>query len=242
MTRQYCHQHDSTTRHGQATSVAPSSAWLDRTIASMTRHLYHVATKSPRQHHRQHDWAAPLLAWLGKDITQRFDHQHKKYITSIASRHVANSYWYYSPLCLVLGPMQASCCAACTSMKHLPFQDSRSKTPELNSLKDLIREPGATPNRCTYAVPPFWSTWQKTLSNFIPEYLVPELSTRQIHHGQGRSRSPSTYSLAKHSGVVDEDWYPGTTLYWLRRPKEGRAMTWPTIQKIPEGHDMLPKV
>jgi hypothetical protein len=35
------------------------------------------------------------------------------------------------------------------------------------------------------------------------------LSTQQIQYGQGRSRSPSIYLLAKHLGAADEDWYPG---------------------------------
>jgi hypothetical protein len=33
----------------------------------------------------------------------------------------------------------------------------------------------------------------------------------------------------------------GTTLHRLKRPKEGSAMTQPTIQKIPEDHGVLPK-
>jgi hypothetical protein len=33
----------------------------------------------------------------------------------------------------------------------------------------------------------------------------------------------------------------GTTLYRLRRPKEGFAMTQPTIQKISEDPSVLPK-
>jgi hypothetical protein len=32
-----------------------------------------------------------------------------------------------------------------------------------------------------------------------------------------------------------------TTLDRLKRPKEGSAMTWPTIQKILEDHGMFPK-
>jgi hypothetical protein len=31
------------------------------------------------------------------------------------------------------------------------------------------------------------------------------LSTWQIRHREGRSRWPSIYSLAKHSGTADED-------------------------------------
>jgi hypothetical protein len=33
----------------------------------------------------------------------------------------------------------------------------------------------------------------------------------------------------------------GTTPHGLRRPKEGSAMTWPTIQNIPEDYVMLLK-
>jgi hypothetical protein len=62
-----------------------------------------------------------------------------------------------------------------------------------------------------------------------------KLSTQQIHHRQGRSRSPSIYSLDKHSGAADEDWYPGY------QPNEGPALTQPTIQKILEDYGVLPK-
>jgi hypothetical protein len=48
---------------------------------------------------------------------------------------------------------------------------------------------------------------EKALNDFVPDYLVPKLSPRQIHYRQGRSRSPSIYSLAKHSGAADKDWY-----------------------------------
>jgi hypothetical protein len=57
-------------------------------------------------------------------------------------------------------------------------------------------------------MPLFNQLSEKALSDFMPEYLILELSTRQIHHGQGRSRSPSIYSLAKHSEAADKDWYP----------------------------------
>jgi hypothetical protein len=48
---------------------------------------------------------------------------------------------------------------------------------------------------------------EKALNDFMPEYLIPELSTQKIHHGQGRSRPTSIYSLAKNLGAADEDWY-----------------------------------
>jgi hypothetical protein len=50
-------------------------------------------------------------------------------------------------------------------------------TPELNSLKDLIWELGATPSRCTYVVHLFDQLSEKALNDFVSEYLVPELST-----------------------------------------------------------------
>jgi hypothetical protein len=103
ITWQYYHQHDSIFKscHGQIASTASSSAWLDNIIASMTLQLYH-----------QHDSATPSPAWLGINVTQQLDHQNQKHLTSATSWHVASSYWYYSQLCLVLGPMQTSCCTA----------------------------------------------------------------------------------------------------------------------------------
>jgi hypothetical protein len=89
-------------------------------------------------------------------------------------------------------------------------------------------------------MPLFDQLGEKALDNFVPEYLVLELSTRQIYHRQGRSRSPSIYSLPKYSGAAAEDWYPGY-LHGLKRPKEGFAMTQPTIQKIPRDCGVLPK-
>jgi hypothetical protein len=54
-------------------------------------------------------------------------------------------------------------------------------------------------------VPLFDEHVEKEISNFVPKYMVPELSTRQICHGQGRSRSASIHSFAKHSEATDED-------------------------------------
>jgi hypothetical protein len=79
----------------------------------------------------------------------------------------------------------------------------------------------ATPNRCTYAVPLFDQLGAKALSDFLPEYLVSELGTRQIRHRQGRFRLPSTYSLIKHSRAADEDWYPGYHPAWTRKAQGG---------------------
>jgi hypothetical protein len=88
-------------------------------------------------------------------------------------------------------------------------------------------------------VPLFDQLNEKALNNFMPYYLVPELSTQEFPHRLGRSRLPSIYSLAKHSGATDEDW---TTPHRLERPKERSSMTRPTIQKILEDHGVLPKV
>jgi hypothetical protein len=47
--------------------------------------------------------------------------------------------------------------------------------------------------------------------------LVQAKSSRR----QERSRSPSIYSLAKHSGVADEDLYPRYHPTWTRKAQEG---------------------
>jgi hypothetical protein len=135
--------------------------------------------KSPWQRHHQHDSTAPSLVCLHRDITQRLDHQHQQHMTSAVSRHAASSYWYYSSLCLVPGPMQVPRCAAwhlheATMFQRSTFEDFKLYTPELNSLKDLIQESEATPNRCTYTVPIFNQFGEKALSNFMPKYLVPK--------------------------------------------------------------------
>jgi hypothetical protein len=57
-------------------------------------------------------------------------------------------------------------------------------------------------------VPLFDQLSEKALRNFVPEYLVLELSTQEIHHRHRRSISPNIYSLAKHSRAANEDWYP----------------------------------
>jgi hypothetical protein len=55
------------------------------------------------------------------------------------------------------------------------LEDFKLYPPKLNSLKDLIRESGATPNRCTYTVPLFDQFSEKALNNFMLEYLVPKI-------------------------------------------------------------------
>jgi hypothetical protein len=76
--------------------------------------------------------------------------------------------------------MQASWCTAwhlreASKFWRLTFEDFKLQTPELNFLKDLIQESGATPNRCTYPVPIFDQFSEKELNNFMLEYLVPEI-------------------------------------------------------------------
>jgi hypothetical protein len=70
-------------------------------------------------------------------------------------------------------------------------------------------------------MPLFDQLGEKALDNFVPEYLVLELSTRQIYHRQGISRSPSIYSLPKYSGAAAEDWYPGYHPAWTQKAQGG---------------------
>jgi hypothetical protein len=177
---------------------------------------------------------------------------------SVASRHAASSYQYYSLIYLVPRPMQMSRCVAWHLQIHLYFKDSHLKTLDsrVKFSEKFNSKVKATPNRCTYMVPLFDQLGEKALNDFMPEYLVPELSTQKICHRQERSRSPNTYSLVTHSGAADEDWYPRYHLAWTRkaqggvccttshglgRPKERSTMTQCIIQKIPADHDILPK-
>jgi hypothetical protein len=109
-------------------------------------------------------------------------------------------------------------------MIHLHFEDSHLKTLDsrVKLFETFNSRVGAAPSTCTYAVHLFDQLGEKALTDFMPEYLVPELSTPQIRHRQGRSRSLSIYSFAKHSGATDEDWYsryhpPFIDLEGLRR-------------------------
>jgi hypothetical protein len=194
----------------------------------MTRYLHHTVVKSPRQVHHQHDSAALLPAWLGSDIMQQLDHQRQRYMTSAASRHTASSYWYYSPLYLVSGPMQASRCATwhlreASTFWRFTFEDFKLYTAELNSLKDLIWESrgGATPNRCTYTVPYSINSVKKHSAISCQSTWFMNFSTQQTRCSQGRFRSPNTYSLAKHSGAADEDWHPRYHPAWTRKAQGG---------------------
>jgi hypothetical protein len=63
--RQRCHQQDST---------APSPAWLDCTVVSMTRYLHRAMAKMPWQRHHQHDSVEPSPAWLHIHIAPRPSH------------------------------------------------------------------------------------------------------------------------------------------------------------------------
>jgi hypothetical protein len=59
------------TRPVQPWVATPSPAWLDNTVAIMTRHLHCIAAKLPWQRHRQHDSTAPSPAWLDIYIASR---------------------------------------------------------------------------------------------------------------------------------------------------------------------------
>jgi hypothetical protein len=92
-------------------------------------------------------------------------------------------------------------------MMHLHVEDSHLKT--LDSRVKFSKRFNSRVGGYTYMVHQFDQLGEKALSDFMPGYLDPELNTWQIHHRQGRSRSPSIYLLAKHSGTTDEDWYLG---------------------------------
>jgi hypothetical protein len=98
--------------------------------------------------------------------------------------------------------------------RRFTFEDSDSRAK-------FFERFNSTAVSYTYAVHLFDQFGEKALNDFVPEYLVPKLSTRQIHHRQGRSRSSSIYSLAKHLGAADEDWYPGYHPTWTRKTKGG---------------------
>jgi hypothetical protein len=66
--------------------AVPSLAWLDNTVASMTRHLHHTTTKSPRQCRCQHDSTAPSPAWLRIYIASWINHPDST-VTSITQQH-----------------------------------------------------------------------------------------------------------------------------------------------------------
>jgi hypothetical protein len=123
--RQHHRQYDSTSisRRGHVSSEAPLHAWLDIYIASQPCHLDNAVASMTRQHRHKHDstsisrcdqvtLVAPLLTQLSSDITQQLDHQHQRHAILMASRYVVSSYWYYSPIYLVSGPIQAYHCAA----------------------------------------------------------------------------------------------------------------------------------
>jgi hypothetical protein len=103
----------------------------------------------------------------GVTVSQLLDRQHQQYMTS-AHTDTNHYYAWFQGQCkcpdVLLG----------TSVKYLHFQDLTFRdvklyTPKLNSPKDLIRESGATPNRCTYTVPIFDQFDEKELNNFMPE-------------------------------------------------------------------------
>jgi hypothetical protein len=95
---------------------------------------------------------------------------------------------------------------------HLHFKDSHLNT--LDSRVKFSERFNLRAGAYTYAMHLYNQLGERALglcgsthNNFVLKYLIHELSTRQIHHGRGRSRSPSIYSLAKHSGTSNNDWY-----------------------------------
>jgi hypothetical protein len=134
--------------HRQQNSAAPLSAWSGSTIASMTQHQRHTSAWSP---------TSMMYDFSGKQT--RCQLIPVLFTTMFGSRANANV-----PMHCLVPPAS-----------RLTFEAFKLYTPELNSLKDLIWESGATPNRCTYTVPLFDQFSEKALNNFMPEYLVPEI-------------------------------------------------------------------
>jgi hypothetical protein len=123
------HLHRATAkRHHHHDSVALSPSWLGIYIPPRPSSLDSAVTIMTWQHCRQYDSAFSLphdqrrLSSAVINMTRQHHHQHdstsmsrncliikhQQYMTSAGSRHAASSYRYYSPLCLVIGPMQVS--------------------------------------------------------------------------------------------------------------------------------------
>jgi hypothetical protein len=73
-------------------------AWLDSTVASMTRYLHHTTVKLPRQHRYQHDSvstsrhdqvasAAPSPAWLSSTVASMSQYLYHTTVKSPRQRH-----------------------------------------------------------------------------------------------------------------------------------------------------------
>jgi hypothetical protein len=165
-------------------------------------------------------------------------------MTSAVSRHTASSYRYYSPIYLVLGPIQASRCTAWHLWIHLYFEDSHLKTLDsrVKFFKRFNSRVRATPNRCTYAVPLFnqlgkkHSTISCQSSWFLNWVLIKFIIDKQDPDHPASTHLPNTRGLLTSIGTQ------GTTPHRLGRPKEGFVMTQPTIQKIPKDNGVLRKV
>jgi hypothetical protein len=196
----------------------------------MTRHLHHITVKSPQQHRRQHDSAAPSPARLAIDVTQQLDRQADILPAHIDTIHQYT--WFHGQCKCLIALLGTSVMHLCVEDSHMETLDSWVKFPERFNLRVET-----TPIWCTYLID---SAKKYSVILYQSTWLL-KLSTQQIHHVQGRSRSPSIHSLDKHSGADDEDWYLGYHPHELKRPKEGSATTLPTIQKILEDHGMLPK-
>jgi hypothetical protein len=92
-------------------------------------------------------------------------------------------------------------------------------------------------------VPLFDQFGEKSLNNFMSEYLVPDIEysanlswTRKIQITQHLLTCQALWGYWWGFGTQ------GTTPYGLKIPNEGSATTRPTIQKVPEDHGVLPKM
>jgi hypothetical protein len=105
--RQHHFQHDSTsTSHrGQVAPTVPTPVWLGSAIINMARQRHRATTNVTS--------GTPSPTWFNIDITQWLDHWHHQWhMFSAASWHAVSLYQNYSPIYLILGPMQVSCCPA----------------------------------------------------------------------------------------------------------------------------------
>jgi hypothetical protein len=101
----------------------------------MTRHRHHAMVKSPWLCHRQHDSAAPSLAWLGIDIAPRSTsprqrhHQHDLITPSLAWLDI-----YIAPWLSLLG----SAIASMTRWRHCATANVASAAPSPAWLDSII--------------------------------------------------------------------------------------------------------
>jgi hypothetical protein len=158
------------------------------------RNLTIASTTLELQHHHQHDSVALSPAWLGIYIASWPSHLGKTIASTTRQRHHATTWSSTSTLddfsgkqtCYQLIPVLLTIMFGSRANANVPMRflaPSWSiyilnthvwKLWALDS-KDLIRELGATPNRCTYTVPLFDQFGEKALNNSMPEYLVLEI-------------------------------------------------------------------